>query len=491
MKISYVDDSEIFKTCLGLWHSFAQSVYTEKISAPRGVALYASESLVRTYSGVLRALRLLMIQRMAKPLEVLVVTDGKGNLVREVPARTTKTEKLDSWQQHKMMQDTLKYLTYIDYNETHQLMLDKLSKQLDGQEWGWEALSTLCWAIGAIRGCVGVADAENNFLTAVIKNLLALCEKTSGKDNKAVVASNFIYVVGQYRYFLSNHWKFLKTVVYKLLEFMHESHPGVQASLPAQMTPMLRLSPLNSSLVNTQEMACGTFLNIARHCSRSLATVQAGEQTAFIEELLLQKDSTPDHGRLPKFQNAMLDLEPQQRQRFREALALMIQAVPDDAKVPRLIGKLMSPPNAAWDQMLAAPQSNGDLLRDKQVVDKLNDILLSSVAACTSLGAKFHPKTEQVYAGMHELHRAYFELLRHTVAKAVSIATSSAARTPLAPVGPAPAASTSSINDAEIAALRTIISVEEKVSSLEARFLGLCKARALPPSPLVPARPGH
>src|SRR5579859_1438387 len=49
-----------------------------------------------------------------------------------------------------------------------------------------------------------------------------------GKDNKAVVASNIMYVVGQYPRFLRAHWKFLRTVVNKLFEFMHETHPGVQ-----------------------------------------------------------------------------------------------------------------------------------------------------------------------------------------------------------------------------------------------------------------------
>lgn len=45
--------------------------------------------------------------------------------------------------------------------------------------------------------------------------------------------------MGQYPRFLRNHWKFLKTVVNKLFEFMHETHPGVQVGghgtlLPAQ-----------------------------------------------------------------------------------------------------------------------------------------------------------------------------------------------------------------------------------------------------------------
>lgn len=44
------------------------------------------------------------------------------------------------------------------------------------------------------------------------------------------------YVVGQYPRFLRNHWKFLKTVVNKLFEFMHETHPGVQVR-PAPRSP--------------------------------------------------------------------------------------------------------------------------------------------------------------------------------------------------------------------------------------------------------------
>lgn len=73
---------------------------------------------------------------------------------------------------------------------------------------------------------------ENQFLVTVIRDLLNLCEVTLGKDNKAVIASNIMYVVGQYPRFLRAHWKFLKTVVNKLFEFMHELHPGVQVRQP-------------------------------------------------------------------------------------------------------------------------------------------------------------------------------------------------------------------------------------------------------------------
>lgn len=83
----------------------------------------------------------------------------------------------------------------------------------------------------------------------VIKELLGLCEQKRGKDNKAIIASNIMYVVGQYPRFLRAHWRFLKTVVNKLFEFMHETHDGVQ------------------------DMACDTFIKISSKCRRHFVQV--------------------------------------------------------------------------------------------------------------------------------------------------------------------------------------------------------------------------
>ncbi len=69
-------------------------------------------------------------------------------------------------------------------------------------------------------------EVEKRFLVTVIKDLLGLTEMKRGKDNKAVCASDIMYIVGQYPRFLKAHWKFLKTVVNKLFEFMHETHEG-------------------------------------------------------------------------------------------------------------------------------------------------------------------------------------------------------------------------------------------------------------------------
>lgn len=58
-----------------------------------------------------------------------------------------------------------------------------------------------------------------------------------------------MYVVGSYPKFLISNWNFLRTVVRKLFEFMHETFPGVM------------------------EMACNTFLNIVIQCSSEFVKI--------------------------------------------------------------------------------------------------------------------------------------------------------------------------------------------------------------------------
>lgn len=74
-------------------------------------------------------------------------------------------------------------------------------------------------------------DTEKRFLVLVTRELLGLVEQKRGKDNKAMIAANIMYIVGQYPRFLKAHWRFLRTVVNKLFEFMHETHEGTYRSL--------------------------------------------------------------------------------------------------------------------------------------------------------------------------------------------------------------------------------------------------------------------
>ena len=171
------------------------------------------------YNEVLSNLRVVMIEKMVRPEEVLVVENDEGEIVREF------VKESDTVQLYKTIRECLVYLTHLDVVDTETIMTEKLARQVDASEWSWHNCNVLCWAIGSISMAMN-EETEKRFLVTVIKDLLGLTDMKRGKDNKAVVASNIMYIVGQYPRFLKAHWKFLKTVVNKLFEFMHETHDG-------------------------------------------------------------------------------------------------------------------------------------------------------------------------------------------------------------------------------------------------------------------------
>jgi hypothetical protein len=48
------------------------------------------------------------------------------------------------------MRSVLVNLTSLDYEDTQNIFLEKLKGQEDPEQFNWDKLTTLCWAIGAI-----------------------------------------------------------------------------------------------------------------------------------------------------------------------------------------------------------------------------------------------------------------------------------------------------------------------------------------------------
>ncbi|VDD92203.1 unnamed protein product [Enterobius vermicularis] len=355
LKISVVEDTEIFKVCLDYWNWLCAELYREcpfqvEKSIFSSFSMHNRDSPRRPlYNKVLSDLRLIMISRMAKPEEVLVVENEQGEIVRELIKDT------DSITLYKTMRETLVYLTHLDPRDTETKMIEKLQNQVNGVEWSWKNLNTLCWAIGSISGAMFEED-EKRFLVLVIRDLLNLCEQKRGKDNKSVIASNIMYVVGQYPRFMRAHWRFLKTVVNKLFEFMHETHEGVQ------------------------DMACDTFIKVAHKCKRHFVVVQHMETRPFIDDILSELSSI------------ICDLSPPQVHVFYEAVGCLISAQNDPAIRESLIERLMQLPNFSWEEIIAHATKV-----DPEVVKNIVNVLKTNVAACRTIGGPFIHQLSKIY----------------------------------------------------------------------------------------------
>ncbi|CAF0774350.1 unnamed protein product, partial [Brachionus calyciflorus] len=368
--ISEVDDDEIFKICLEYWNSLSAELYREVpfsnffVQQSPGFSGKQNENTSRrlNYQTILAKVRRIMISKMAKPEEVLVVENDQGEVVREFMKDT------DSINMYKNMRECLVYLTHLDPNNTELIMTHKLQNQVNGSEWSWKNLNSLCWAIGSISGAMQEED-EKRFLVTVIKELLGLVEQKRGKDNKAIIASNIMYVVGQYPRFLRAHWKFLKTVVNKLFEFMHETHEGVQ------------------------DMACDTFIKIAQKCRRHFVQIQLGENVPFIEEIL------------NSINTIICDLEPHQVHTFYEAVGYMISAQTDLSIQEQLIEKYLELPNNVWDSLIQKATVEYECLKDPEIIKQLANILKTNNRACLALGNNYISQLGRIYLDMLNVYK--------------------------------------------------------------------------------------
>eukprot|EP00581_Thalassiosira_minuscula_P008121 CAMPEP_0183705306 /NCGR_PEP_ID=MMETSP0737-20130205/2450_1 /TAXON_ID=385413 /ORGANISM="Thalassiosira miniscula, Strain CCMP1093" /LENGTH=1082 /DNA_ID=CAMNT_0025932443 /DNA_START=102 /DNA_END=3350 /DNA_ORIENTATION=- len=388
VRVSEVDDVEIFRICLEAWHMLAHDLYQTESEFKRpghltsvlclgnngGATSAASRKYM--YGPVLTGVRQVMIAKMAKPEEVLIVEDENGDIVRET------TKDTDVIAQYKTMRETLVYLTHLNCDDTESIMLSKLTAQVNGTEWSWNNLNTLCWAIGSISGAM-TEDEEKRFLVTVIKDLLGLCEQKRGKDNKAVIASNIMYVVGQYPRFLKAHWKFLKTVVNKLFEFMHEVHPGVQ------------------------DMACDTFLKIATKCRRKFVTLQTDERVPFISELV---DIMP---------SIISDLEPHQVQAFYEAVGCMLSDKGPAVTVDRaeLLEKLMEMPNRRWKMIMEQANTDVESLVEPNTIREIIKILKTNNKTCGSIGSIYANQLQTFFMDVLNVYKVYSERISATIAR--------------------------------------------------------------------------
>lgn len=365
VQLSYVEELEVFKICLEYWSTFTEQLYHEAPQSTGVLMLNSSQSTPRRrmYGEVLSKVRHVIIARMAKPEEVIVVEDENGNIVRELRKDGEQVTR------YKQMKSILVYLTHLDVGDTINIMSSGLLAQVSQGKLNWQVLNTLCWAIGSIADVQNEQD-EKKFLVFVIKELLSCCENTRGKESKAVVASNIMYIVGQYPRFLHSHWRFLTTVIYKLFEFMHETHPGVQ------------------------DMACDTFLKIVKKCKPKFSVIQEQDTEPFTISVIKQ------------IAMIISDLTDQQTQTFYEAIGFMVSGHPVHDQ-PVVIAKLMELPNTTWLDIMNHAKMNADFLKDPNIIKRLANILKTNVRVCLSVGPGFISQITQIYLDLLNVCKFY------------------------------------------------------------------------------------
>lgn len=380
-----VDDDEIFKICLEYWNTLSSDLFhheharVNSMCGDSKVLMFSQSSRdqlsprLKMYAPILDKVRVAVVCRMAKPEEVLIVEDENGELIQETFPDTDEIILYNS------MRDTLVYLTHLNPSNTTEIMKERLNRQVSSADWTWQKLNTICWAIGSISGAL-LEEDEKRFLVYVIKELLTMCENTRGKENKAVIASNIMYIVGQYPRFLQAYWKFLCTVINKLFEFMHETFPGVR------------------------EMACETFLKISKSCQKQFAINRESDTEPFLFEIIND------------IQNKTRDLEAPQIQTFYESLGYMIHANPPQFQ-QQLVERFMQLPNTKWNEIVQQAKQNLSYLQEQSTAKLIVSILRINVRVAISLGPSYKYQLAPHFFEILHIYRAYSEAISNIISK--------------------------------------------------------------------------
>ncbi|KRX01384.1 Armadillo-type fold [Pseudocohnilembus persalinus] len=365
---SLKEEDNIFKICTEFWTTFTDSLVKDPLVKERTGALlnmsgnYQNYNLQQNiYPAILTQVRKQIIYKMARPKEVLIKVED-GDVVKE---EVKDTENQSMYQTLKQLMINL---TKLDEEVTQQILVDKFDKLMDGSEWSWDNCNSLCWAVGSISGTLNEMK-EKFFLIGVIRVLLNLCDVKRGKENKAIIASNIMHVVGSYPQFLKANWSFLRTVVKKLFEFMKEPFPGVM------------------------EMAVNTFLEISKTCKEEFVKVQQDPNIKQAEKYIYEM--------LRTLQEETRLLEPNNLLVVYEALGFIISAEQNNEEQQIMILNLIEKFYENPVQILN-PQNPGDI---KDKLQKINQILRITERIASSSGYCFAVVLEKILGQLVEIYK--------------------------------------------------------------------------------------
>jgi len=393
---SYFHDEEVFKTCVEYWKYYAVSLHScfdpSRPSALWGPAPPLDPAVgmwihprVGMYETISQQVRLVLIKRMTRPEEVIVFEDENGEVVHQ------QMKDVASIAFYEVMREALVFLTHLNPPHTEATMLElfddvtnveKVKAMQNGNPWSPGPLATLCWAVGSISGAMDEGK-ERDFVVKVLRNLLTLCEAMKGKANKASIASDIMYVVGQYPRFLKAHWRFLRTVIAKLLEFMHETFEGVQ------------------------EMACETLLKITNQCKEQFVIPHQEDNDPsqlFVAELL------------KNLQHHTQMLKPNQLLLFHESVGFMIRSAHPSMQ-EGFVSILLQHPNLVWQDIINQAGQRQAILADVGEMQKLGQCLKMFVRAAHSVGPGIQAQVFLVFESMMKLYGHYSALISQEVAQ--------------------------------------------------------------------------
>ncbi|ETO18648.1 hypothetical protein RFI_18614 [Reticulomyxa filosa] len=138
--------------------------YNKKHASPKINNFEVNHPRYRLYAPALHNLKFVLMHRIPRPKEVLVVQDDLGNALKE-ELKDTFALSL-----HNQISKTLWHLANIDPADSRDTILVLLTQMENNlHDIRFDQLQSLCWSIGAVTGSMSESD-EKTFVVMVIKS---------------------------------------------------------------------------------------------------------------------------------------------------------------------------------------------------------------------------------------------------------------------------------------------------------------------------------
>lgn len=231
VQLTKIEDTSVYNEIFPFWTKFIYEMYSEyPLRIPTAKPLRRN-----SFTFIFEAMLPVLTGNMPRPVEVFILVNDIGEIIRDKKVETVEIEF------YKKMRLTMFHLSFCIEDFMINFFVKKIGKFISTGDFDHNSLNKVCWSVGSISNALEEA-VERDFFVLIIKNLLTMCELRNQKSEKAIVASNIMFIIGQYYRFLKYHNDFLIVVVKKLFEFMDEKYQGIK------------------------EMACDNFYKICEKC---------------------------------------------------------------------------------------------------------------------------------------------------------------------------------------------------------------------------------
>lgn len=393
VNLTEIDDPQLFKLNCDFWHYYSKYLnqYKSEIygdpnanSANQQVLMLNADlstqvrRKVHNESKVMHEAVIHMLLRVPKPKEVLITVDANGIPVQETLRYTQST------QLYEVIREIFRNYARVQWEYFREILKFKMTRQFSGVEWSPQNINSFCWAVGTLSETLNFQD-EKSFLIHLLRNLLQMCEKKKDVESKSIIASNIMHIVSQFTRFLTFNIEFLKTVIYKLFEFMKNKLKGIK------------------------DMACNIFLKISKQCKNELVKPhfnrkdQSNQQLPPFVMLLI-----------PQVHEHMETLDTFQRIQFYEAVGHMISAFPDRDMQVQLLSQLMGSNEQVWQNMMAGLDNLQNFMND-QILTEISFYLRINERLAECIGKPYSGYFNRSFCQIDKLYHGFYQLIQNEI----------------------------------------------------------------------------